>query len=169
MFDEVFSKNLPLYRLYDHTITIKDGKESPFGALYGMTQEELRALKEYIEDNIKKVFIQASSSPTGAPILFVKKADGSLHLCVDYRGLNKVTIKNRSPLLLIRETLNYLAKAKWYTKLDLRWGYNQIHIAKGEEWKTAFQTWYRLFKYTVMPFGLTNDPATFQHFINDTL
>ena len=80
-----------------------------------MSQEELKALMEYIEDNLTKGFIQASSSPAGAPVLFVKKSDGSLRLCVDYRGLNEVTIKNRYPLPLIRETLDRLAKAKWYT------------------------------------------------------
>src|SRR6266566_2610671 len=169
MFDEEFSKALPPRRPYDHTIPIKEGNEPPFGALYGMSQEELKALKEYIEDNMTKGFIRASSSPAGAPVLFVKKADGSLRLCVDYRGLNEVTIKNRYPLPLIRETLDRLAKAKWYTKLDLRWGYHQIRIAEGEEWKTAFRTRYGLFEYNVMPFGLTNAPATFQHFINDTL
>ena len=134
-----------------------------------MSQEELKALKDYIEDNMTKSFIRASSSPARAPVLFVKKADGSLRLCVDYQGLNEFTIMNRYHLPLIRETLDRLAKARWYTKLDLRWGYNQIRIAKGEEWKTAFRTRYGLFEYTVMPFGLTNAPATFQHFINNTL
>jgi hypothetical protein len=169
MFDEELAKNFPLRRSYDHTIPLKDNKEPPFGALYGMTQKELKALKEYIEENLTKGFIQASSSPAGAPVLFVKKSDGSLRLCVDYCGLNEITIKNRYPLPLIRETLNRLAKAKWYTKLDLRWGYIQIRMAKGKEWKTAFGTRYGLFEYNVMPFGLTNAPATFQHFINDTL
>jgi hypothetical protein len=134
-----------------------------------MSQEELKALKEYIEENMTKGFIQASSSPAGAPVLFVKKAEGSSRLCVDYRGLNEVTIKNRYPLPLIRKTLDCLAKAKWYTKLDLQWGYNQIQIAEGEEWKMAFRTRYGLFEYMVIPFGLTNVPATFQHFINDSL
>lgn len=99
----------------------------------------------------------------------MKKADGTLRLCVDYRGLNGVTVKNRYPLPLIKETLDQLYKAKWYTKLDLRQGYNQLRIAEGEEWKTAFRTRYGHFEYTVMPFGLTNAPATFQHFINDCL
>jgi len=88
---------------------------------------------------------------------------------VDYCGLNKITIKNRYPLQLIRETLHCLAKAKWYTKLDLRWGYNQIRMAKVEEWKTGVRTQYSLFEYTVMPYGLTNAPATLQPFITDTL
>ncbi|KAH0611235.1 uncharacterized protein H6S33_011662 [Morchella sextelata] len=143
------------------------GKEPPFGPLYGMSREELIVLKRYIQDNLKKGFIQASSSPAGAPVLFVKKADGTLRLCVDYRGLNELTVKNRYPLPLIRETLDHLSKAKWYTKLDLRQGYNQIRMAEGEEWKTACRTRYGHFEYTVMPFGLTNAPATFQHFIND--
>ncbi|KAH0610717.1 uncharacterized protein H6S33_011144 [Morchella sextelata] len=120
-----------------------------------------------MQDNLKKDFIQASSLPVGAPVLFVKKAHGTLRLCVDYLGLNELTLKNRYPLLLIRETLDRLSKAKWYIKLDLHHGYNQIRMAEGEEWKTPFRTRYGHFEYTVMPFGLTNTPATFQHFIND--
>jgi hypothetical protein len=109
-----------------------------------MTQEELKVLKEYIKENLTKGCIQASSSPAGVPVLFVKKSDGSLGLCVDYRGFNKITIKNRYPLRLIRETLDRLAKAKCYNKLDIQCGYNQIRMAKGEEWKTAFWTQYGL-------------------------
>jgi hypothetical protein len=133
MFDEKLSKRLPPRHPYDHTIPLKDNKEPPFEALYDMLQEELKALKEYIAENMTKRFIQASSSPAGAPVLFVKKANGSLRLCIDYRGLNEVTIKNRYPLALIRETLDCLVKAKWYSKLDLRWGYNQIRIAEEEK------------------------------------
>jgi hypothetical protein len=88
---------------------------------------------------------------------------------VDYRGLNEITIKNRYPLPLIQETLAQLSKAKWFTKLDLRGAYNLVRIADVEEWKTAFRTRYGHFEYNVMPFGLTNAPASFQHFINDTL
>jgi hypothetical protein len=121
MFNEEFSKNLLPRCPSDHTIPIKDGKEIPFGDQYGMTQEEWKALKEYIEENMKKGFIQASSFPASAPVLFVKKNDKLLCLCVDYRDLNKVTIKNCYPLPIIRKTLNRLAKAKWYTKLDLRY------------------------------------------------
>ncbi|KAI0995691.1 Transposon Tf2-9 polyprotein, partial [Podosphaera aphanis] len=134
-----------------------------------MSRDELIALKIYIQDNLEKGYIRASSSPAGAPVLFVKKSDGTLRLCVDYRRLNEITVKNRYPLPLIRETLDRLSKAKWFTKLDLRQGYNQIRIAEGEEWKTAFRTRYGHFEYTVMPFGLTNAPATFQHFVNDCL
>ena len=122
-----------------------------------------------MDENLSKGFIRAYSSPAGAPILFVKKSDGSLRLCVDYRGLNAGTIKNRYPLPLIRETLMRLSKARYYTALDVRGAYNLLRVAEGDEWKTAFRMWYRLYESLVMPFGLTNAPADFQHFINDVL
>ncbi len=141
----------------------------PFGPIYSLSRVELETLKTWLEDNLSKGFIRSSSSPAGTPILFVKKSDGSLRLCVDYRGLNEGTIRNRYPLPLLRETLLRLQKAKFYTKLDVRGAYNLIRVAEGEEWKTAFRTRYGLFETLVMPFGLTNAPATFQHFINDVL
>ncbi|KAJ1595875.1 hypothetical protein NDA14_005688 [Ustilago hordei] len=100
-------------------------------------------------------------------VLFVPKKDGGLRLCVDYRGLNKITVKNRAPLPLIEEQLFLLRKARIYTKLDLKAAYNLIRIAKGDEWKTAFGTQLGLYEYLVMPFGLANAPAHFQSFIND--
>ena len=167
---DVFSKEradtLPPHRPFDHTIPIEEGKTPPFGPIYSLSETELKALKDYLEENLKKGFIQPSESPAAAPILFVKKKDGSLRLCVDYRGLNKITIKNRYPLPLIAELLDRLRQAKYYTKIDLRGAYNLLRIAKGEEWKTAFRTRYGLFEYLVMPFGLTNAPATFQHLMN---
>ncbi|KAJ1591428.1 hypothetical protein NDA12_005916 [Ustilago hordei] len=100
-------------------------------------------------------------------VLFVPKKDGGLRLCMDYCGLNKITVKNRAPLPLIEEQLFLLRKARIYTKLDLRAAYNLIWIAKGDEWKTAFGTQLGLYEYLVMPFGLANAPAHFQSFIND--
>ena len=93
----------------------------------------------------------------------------SIHLCVDYRGLNEITIKNRYPLPLLQKTLTRLSQAKYYTKLDLRGADNLVRIVEGKEWKTAFRTLYGHFEYIVMPFGLTNAPASFQPFINNTL
>ncbi|GAA5907915.1 hypothetical protein JCM5296_006131 [Sporobolomyces johnsonii] len=129
---------------------------------------ELEVLADYIQKNLRSGFIRPSTSPIGAPILFIKKKDGTLRLCVDYRKLNSVTRKNRYPLPLIDETLNRLSGAAYFTKLDLRNGYHQLRIAEGDEWKTAFRTRYGHFEYQVMPFGLTNAPAAFQNLINDT-
>ena len=98
----------------------------------------------------------------------MKKKDGSLRLCVDYRGLNAIIQKNRTPLPLINETLDRVQEARVFTKLDLRGAYNLVRIAAGDEWKTAFRTRYGLFEYKVVPFGLTNAPAAFQHMMNDT-
>jgi len=97
----------------------------------------------------------------------VKKNDGSLRMCVDYRGLNKITIKNRHPLPLISGLLEQLGEAKIYTKIDLRRAYNLVRVKAGDEWKTTFRTRYGHFEYNVMPFGLTNAPAIFQHLMND--
>jgi len=171
-FHEVFSKEtarlLPEHRIYDHRIPLQEGAVPPFGPVYSLSPHELDALRKYIDDNLKKGYIRHSQSPCGAPILFVKKADGSLRLCVDYRGLNNITTKNRYPLPLIGELLDRLGKAKYFTKLDMRDGYHLLRMALGEEWKTAFRCRYGLFEYQVMPFGLCNAPGTFQHFVNDT-
>jgi len=155
--------------MYDHKIPLKPDFVPPFGPLYSMSKTELETLWTWIQDNLSKGFIRASSSPAGAPILFVKKKDGTLHLCIDYRGLNEGTVKNRYPLPLVKETLNQLFKAAYYTTLDVRGAYNLLRIAKGEEWKTAFRTRWGLYESLVMPFGLTNAPADFQRFINDAL
>ena len=160
---------LPPRRTYDHKIPLEPNTNPPFGPLYSLSETELKALHEYLQENLDKGYIRASSSPAGAPILFVKKRDGSLRLCVDYRGLNKITVKNRYPLPLIREFLDRLRDAKFFSKIDLRAGYNLVRIAEGEEWKTAFRTRYGHYEYLVMPFGLTNAPATFQHLMNDVL
>ena len=108
---------------------------------------ELETLKTYIETNLANGFIRPSKSPAGAPILFVRKSDGSLRLCVNYRGLNNLTIKNRYPLPLIGESLDQLGRAKRFTQLDLTSAYHRMRIKEGDEWKTAFRTRYGHFEY----------------------
>ncbi|SOV09705.1 uncharacterized protein UDID_19292 [Ustilago sp. UG-2017a] len=168
VFSRVKADKLPPHRTYDHQIPLEEGKSPPFGPIYSLSEHELKTLREYLEENLAKGFISPSDSPAVSPILFVKKKDGSLHLCVDYRGLNQITIRNRYPLPLIDELLDRLREAWFFTRIDLRGAYNLLHIAKGDEWKTAFRTQYGLFQYNVMPFGLTNAPASFQHLMNDT-
>lgn len=170
-FIDVFSKEkadiLPPHRPYDHKIILEDNVKLPFGPVYSLSHNELKALKEYLDEMLSKGFIRPSTSPAGSPVLFVKKKDGCLRLCVDYRRLNSITKKNVYPLPLINNLLDQLNSSHIYTKIDLRGAYNLVRIAEGDEYKTAFRTRYGSFEYLVMPFGLCNAPATFQHFMND--
>jgi hypothetical protein len=172
-FVEVFSKakaeTLPPHRSTDYAIDLEPGYNLPYGRIYNLLEFELRTLKAYIEANLANGFIQPSSSPAAAPILFAKKKDGGLRLCVNYCALNKATVKNRYPLPLISEMLDHVREARIFTKLDLRGAYNLIRIKEGDEYKPAFRTRYGQFEYQVMPFGLTNAPATFQSYIDDCL
>ena len=126
-----------------------------------MSSSELAELKQQLEELLEKGFIRPSTSPFGAPIIFVKKKDGTFRLCTDYRALNKVTVKNKYPIPRVDELLDQLHGAKYFTKLDLRQGYHQIRITPTDIEKTAFRTRYGLNEWTVLPFGLTNAPNTF--------
>lgn len=166
VFSEEAAAGLPDHRSFDHRMPLMPGKTPPHGPLYKLSENERKVLNDYIDENLKKGFIRYSESQCSSPVLFVKKKDLSLRLCVDYRGLNAITVKNRYPLPLIQDLLDRLGLAVIFTRIDLRGAYNLIRIAAGEEWKTAFRTHKGLFKYLVMPFGLTNAPATFQHLMN---
>jgi hypothetical protein len=168
VFDTEKAGVLAAHSKNEHAINL-DGNEPPFGPLYNLSAKELEILRTYLNAALAKGWIRRSTSPAGAPVLFAPKKDGSLRLCVDYRGLNKITIKDRCPLPLISETLDRLVGAAYYTKLDLKDAYHRIRIKAGDEWKTAFRTRYGHFEYLVMPFGLANAPATFQAYINQAL
>ncbi|KAJ1602544.1 hypothetical protein NDA14_006435 [Ustilago hordei] len=167
VFNEVEADKLPHHTEHDLHLELIEGGKPPQGPLYLKGPKEMSELRRYLDENLEKGFIRPSKSPARSPVLFVPKKDGGLRLCVDYRGLNEITVKNRAPLPLIEEQLFLLRKARIYTKLDLRAAYNLIRIAKGDEWKTAFGTQLGLYEYLVMPFGLANAPAHFQSFIND--
>ena len=130
-------------------------------ALYRLAPAKLSEFKTQLEDFLSKGFIQPSSSPWGVPVLFAKKADGSLRLCIDYRQLNRVTIKNKYPLLRIDDLFDQLRGAHFFSKIDLRSGYHQLRVREVDIPKTAFRTRYGHFEFLVMPFGLTNAPAAF--------
>ena len=152
-----------------HAIDLVEGKTPPWLPIYSMSAKELAVLREYIESSLRKGWIRESKSPVGAPVLFAPKSDGGLRLCVDYRGLNERTIRNRYPLPLVDEMLDRLSGAKVFSKIDVRDAYHRIPIREGDEWKTAFRTRYGHFEYLVMPFGLANAPATFQAYIHRAL
>ncbi|KAJ9519051.1 hypothetical protein QJQ45_003519 [Haematococcus lacustris] len=168
---EVFPKELPSvhdlpHRSVDHVIQLESGTP-PNRPVYRMSQEELDELKRQLDELLAKGYIRPSTSPFGSAVLFVRKKDGSLRLCVDYRALNQLTIKNRYPLPRIDDLLDQLAGARVFSKIDLKSGYHQIRVAEADIHKTAFRTRYGHYEYTVMPFGLCNAPATFQRLMND--
>jgi Reverse transcriptase (RNA-dependent DNA polymerase)/RNase H-like domain found in reverse transcriptase len=170
-FVDVFNKRkadtLPSHRPYDLKIDLEDGASPPIGPMYSLSQSELATLREFIDEHLRIGFIRPSKSPHGAPVLFINKKDGSLRLCVDFRGLNKISKKDRYPLPMINDLLATAGKARIYTTIDLRHAYHLVRITEGDEWKTAFRTRYGSFEWLVMPFGLTNAPAAFQRFMND--
>ena len=130
VFDEQGARGFPEHTKVEHSIPIIEGMKVPYGPIYPLSGKELETLRAYIEEALAKGWIQHSESPAGAPILFVPKKDGSLRLCVDYRGLNKVTIKNRYPLPLIPEILDRLSKVRLFRKLDIQDAYYRIRIVR---------------------------------------
>jgi hypothetical protein len=131
-----------------------------------MAPTELVELKIQLQELLDKGFIRPSVSPWGAPVLFVKKKDGTLRLCIDYRQLNKVTVKNKYPLPRIDDLFDQLKGACVFSKINLRSGYHQVTIKEKDMQKTAFRTRYGHYEFVVMPFGLTNAPAIFMDLMN---
>ncbi len=160
-------EDLPQRRRVDHAIEMMLGVAPPTKAPYRMNHEELKELKVQLEELLAKGYIKPNKSPYGAPFLFVHKKDGTLRMCVDYRALNKATVKNRYSLPRIDDLFDRLSGAKVFNKIDLRLGYYQIRIVEGDEEKTACRTRYGSYEFLVMPFGLTNAPVTFCTLMND--
>ena len=158
---------LPPPRAVDHKIVLVPGATPPNQRYYRLSYEEQAECQRQIEDGLAKGHIRPSTSPWGSPVLFVKKKDGSFRMCIDYRALNALTVKNRTPLPRIDDLIDQLRGAKWFTSLDLRQGYNQLRMSEESIPLTAFKTKWGLFEYTVLPFGLCGAPASFQTLMND--
>jgi RNase H-like domain found in reverse transcriptase/Reverse transcriptase (RNA-dependent DNA polymerase) len=167
IFNETKVARFPKSRSWDHKIEMKEGFEPKSFTNYNLTPAEQIEQDKFLKENLEKGYIRQSQSPMASPFFFVSKKDGKLRPCQDYRYLNDWTIKNSYPLPLISEILDKLKGARYFTKLDVRWGYNTIRIRKGDEWKAAFKTNKGLFKPTVMFFGMCNSPATFQAMMDD--
>jgi hypothetical protein len=168
VFPDELPAGLPPSREVDHKIELVPGAVPPSRPTFRLSASELVELKKQLDELLAAGFIQHSKSPYGAPILFVKKKDGTMRMCVDYRALNNVTIKNSYPLPRVDELFDRLQGAKYFSKIDLRSGYHQIRIAPEDVPKTAFRTRYGHFEFLVLPFGLTNAPATFMHLMHQS-
>jgi len=170
VFSKHKSKRMPLWKPYDYAIDFMEGtKLSKLAKVYSLFLVERNTLDTWINEELRKEYIHSSTCPIAALFFFVKKHNGSLQPIMDYRALNAITVKNCYPIPKIADLIESLSKASIFTKINLRWGYNNVHIKEGNEWKTAFITRQGLFEATVMYFGFSNAPATFQSMINNIL
>jgi len=170
-FDSVFSKEsfnaLPESKKWYHTVELIPGEKASNFKVYPLALTEQKELDQFLKENLETGQIRPSKSPMASLVFFIKKKDGTLWLVQDYQALNAMTVKNKYLLPLISELINKLRGAKYFTKLDVRWGFNNVWMKEGDEWKAAFQTNRGLFEPLVMFFGLCNSPATFQTMMDD--
>ncbi|KAK3544947.1 hypothetical protein QTP86_029196, partial [Hemibagrus guttatus] len=163
------ASKLPPHRPWDCAIDLVPGEPVPRGRIYSLSLPEEKAMEEYIAEALAQGYIRPSTSPAASSFFFVAKKDGGLRPCIDYRALNKITVKFRYPLPLVPAALERLRGATVFSKLDLRSAYNLIRIREGDEWKTAFVTPTGHYEYLVMPYGLANAPSVFQDFMHEVL
>ena len=166
LFSKDASDRLPEHTPFDHVIELVPNAKGFHSKTYPIAKSEQAALDAMLKEQLEKGYIRPSKSPITSPFFFIKKKDGNLRPVQDYRRLNEITIKDRYPLPLISDLMDRLSGAKVFTKLDVRWGYNNVRIREGDEYKAAFVTNRGVFEPTVMTFGLTNAPATFQSMMN---
>ena len=169
-FSNVFSEKthdkLPPHQPYDHTIDLKPTFTPKIAKVYSLNPLEMETCKAFVKEHLKTGRIIPSKSPQASPFFFVPKKNGTLHPCQDYWYLNSHTIRNTYPLPLILELIDNMKDSTIFTKFDIRWGYNNIHLQEEDQWKAAFITPLELFEPTVMFFGFCNAPPTFQAFMN---
>jgi len=170
---KVFGKKqlerMPTRKLWNHAIDMKEGFMPRKGKVYPLSREEREEVREFVKEQLRKGYIRSSKSPQMAPVFFVGKKDSKKRMVQDYRYLNEWMIKNNYLLPLISDVLENIGMKKLFTKMDLRWEYNNVRIKEGNEWKAAFMMPEGSFEPTVMFFGLTNSPATFQAMMNELL
>jgi len=166
VFNETSAQRLPERHAWDHAIELKPGSKRKDCRIYCLTPDEMKALKEFLDEHMKWGTIHRSTAPVASPFFFIQKKGGSLRPVQDYRALNEVMVKDAYPLPLIPDLINKLQSARYFTKFDVRWGYNNIRIKEGDEHKAAFKTPLGLYEPMVMFFSLCNSPATFQRFMN---
>jgi len=167
VFRKAESERMPVRKPWDHAIELKEGFIPKKEKVYSLSRNKREKVQAFVEDQLRKGYIQLSKSPQMSPVHFIAKKDGKRKMVQDYQHINEGTIKNTYLLPLIANILDRVGTRKVFTKLDLCWGYNNIRIKEGDEWKTMFTMHIRSYEPTVMYFGLTNLPTTFQTMMND--
>jgi len=167
VFGKAESKRMPVWKPWDHAIELKEGFVPRKGKVYSLSRDEREEVQAFVEDQLRKGYIQPSKSPQTSPVHFVVKKDGKRRMVQDYQHINEEMIKNVYPLPLIADILDGVGMRKVFTKLDLCWGYNNMRIKENDEWKAVFTTHIGSYEAMVIYFGLTNSPATFQTMMNN--
>jgi len=169
VFEKKESERMLIRKAWDHAIDLREGFVLKKGKIYPLSRVEREEIQKFVKDQLRKGYIRPSKSPQTSPVFFVLKKDRKKRMVQDYKYLNSWTIKNNYPLPLISDLIDSIGKKKVFTKMDLRWGYNNMRIKEGNEWKAAFSMPEGSFEPIVMFFGLTNSPAMFQAMMNDLL
>jgi len=169
MFGKVELERMLTRKVWDHAIDLKEMFKPWKRRIYPLSKNEREEVQNFIEDQLRKRYIRPLKSPQTSPVFFVGKKDRSKQMVMDYHNLNNQTVKNNYLLLLITELIDNMGSKKVFTKMDLRWGFNNIRIKEGDEWKGAFTMYIGSFEPTVMFFGMTNSPVTFQAMMNEIL
>ena len=169
VFGKVESERIPTIKVQDHAIDLKEMFKPQKGRIYPLPKNKREKVQNFVEDQLRKGYIRPSKSPQTSPVFFVGKKNRSKRMVIDYHNLNDQTVKNNYPLPLIMDLIDNMGSKKVFTKMDLRWGFNNVRIKKGDEWKGAFTMYMGFFEPTVMFFGMTNSPVTFQVMMNEIL
>ena len=169
VFGKVKSERMPTRKVWDYAIDLKETFKPRKGRIYPLSKNKREEVQNFVEDQLRKGYIRLSKSPQTLPVFFIRKKDGSKRMVMDYHNLNDQIVKNNYPLPLITDLIDNMGSKKIFTKMDLRWGFNNVRIKEGDEWKGAFTMHVGSFEPTVMFFGITNSPATFQVMMNKIL
>jgi len=169
VFGKVESERMPTRKVWDHAIDLKETFKPQKERIYPLSKNKRKEVQNFVKDQLRKGYIRPSKSSQTSPVFFIGKKDGSKRIVMNYHNLNDQTIKNNYPLPIITELIDNIGSKKVFTKMDLRWGFNNIRIKEGDEWKRAFTTYISSFELTVMFFEMTNSPATFQAMMNEIL
>jgi len=169
VFGKVELERMPVRKVWDHTIDVKEDFKPSKAKVYPLSRNKREEVQKFVDEHLKKGYIRPSKSQQTSLVFFVGKKDGEKCMVMDYHKLNRQMVKNNYPLPLITELVDNMGSKCVFTKMDLRWGYNNVRVKKGNKWKTAFIIHVGLFKPVVMFFGMTNSPATFQAIMNKLL